>query len=175
MNFITFTDGDANRISTYSDWSDDNRIRPDRTSAVINVDGTMVKARVGSRSMTSALLKNMKKKYGINTIGFFMADTNSDWRQRLWIMADELYKYIEDYKSQANKEYRTNKCVHEQNVLGYNEYYLVKGGKNLETQEDEFAVAEDASNASIRTAFKKFTKSKKQNKVLLTKFGKAVA
>jgi hypothetical protein len=176
MNFITFTDGDANRISTYSDWCNNgNMFRPDRTSAVINVDGTMVKARVGSRSMTSALLKNMKKKYGINTIGFFMADTNSDWRQRLWIMADELYKYIEDYKSQANKEYRTNKCVHEQNVLGYNEYYLVKGGKNLETQEDEFAVAEDASNASIRTAFKKFTKSKKQNKVLLTKFGKAVA
>tara|TARA_R110001606_G_scaffold376589_2_gene535329 strand:+ start:134 stop:718 length:585 start_codon:yes stop_codon:yes gene_type:complete len=176
MNFITFTDGDANRISTYSDWCNNgNMFRPDRTSAVINVDGTMVKARVGSRSMTSALLKNMKKKYGINTIGFFMADTNSDWRQRLWIMADELYKYIEDYKSQANKEYRTNKCVHEQNVLGYNEYYLVKGGKNLETQEDEFAVAEDASNASIRTAFKKFAKSKKQNKVLLTKFGKAVA
>ena len=176
MNFITFTDGDANRISTYSDWCNNgNMFRPDRTSAVINVDGTMVKARVGSRSMTSALLKNMKKKYGINTIGFFMADTNSDWRQRLWIMSDELCKYIEDYKSQANKEYRTNKCVHEQNVLGYNEYYLVKGGKNLETQEDEFAVAEDASNASIRTAFKKFAKSKKQNKVLLTKFGKAVA
>ena len=51
----------------------------------------------------------------------------------------------------------------------------MKGGKNLETQEDEFAVAEDASNASIRTAFKKFAKSKKQTKVLLTKFGKAVA
>ena len=175
MNFITFTDGDANRISTYSDWSNDNMFRPDRTGAVINVDGTMVKSRVGSRSMTSALLKNMTKKYGINTIGFFMADTNSDWRQRLWIMADELNKFSEEYKSGANKEYRINKCVHEQNVLGYNEYYLVKGGKNLETQEDEFAVADDASNASIRTAFKKFSKSKKQNKVLLTKFGKAVA
>jgi hypothetical protein len=175
MNFITFTDGDANRISTYSDWSNDNMFRPDRSGAVINVDGTMVKSRVGSRSMTSALLKNMTKKYGINTIGFFMADTNSDWRQRLWIMADELNKFSEEYKSGANKEYRINKCVHEQNVLGYNEYYLVKGGKNLETQEDEFAVADDASNASIRTAFKKFSKSKKQNKVLLTKFGKAVA
>ena len=175
MNFITFTDGDANRISTYSDWSNDNMFRPDRSGAVINVDGTMVKSRVGSRSMTSALLKNMTKKYGINTIGFFMADTNSDWRQRLWIMADELNKFSEEYKSGANKEYRINKCVHEQNVLGYNEYYLVKGGKNLETQEDEFAVADDASNANIRTAFKKFSKSKKQNKVLLTKFGKAVA
>ena len=60
-------------------------------------------------------------------------------------------------------------------MLGYNEYYLVKGGKNLETQEDEFSTEEDASNTSIRNAFKKYAKSKKLNKVLMTKFGKAVA
>lgn len=175
MNFITFTDGDANRISTYRELSDDNLIRPDYYSAVLNVDGTMIKTSAGSREMSSALLKNMVKKYSVNTIGFFMTDNNSSWRQRLWIMADELYQYSEEYKTKANKEYRNNKCVHEQNVLGYNEYYLVKGGRNLAAQEDEFAVAEDASNANIRTAFKKFAKSKKQNKVLLTKFGKAVA
>jgi len=175
MNFITFTDGDANRISTYSDWSNDNLFRPDRNSTVLNVDGAMITAKVGSRSVTSALLTNMQKKYGVNTIGFFMADSSSDWRQRLWIMADELNVYSEEYKNNANKEYRSNKCVHEQNVLGYKEYYLVKGGSNLSASEDDFEVKEDASNANIRTAFKKFAKSKKQNKVLLTKFGKAVA
>ena len=175
MNFITFTDGDANRITTRTDWSNDNLFRPDRSGAVVNVAGSMVKSSIGSRSMTSSLLKNMEKKYGINTIGFFMADNNSDWRQRLWIMADALKSYYEDYKSKANREYRQNKCVHEQNVLGYNEYYLVKGGNNLSSDEDEFTVKEDATNANIRNAFKKFAKSKKQNKVLLTKFGKAVA
>ena len=175
MNFITFTDGDANRIFTRTDWSDDNLFRPDASGAVVNVAGSMVKSSIGSRSMTSSLLKNMEKKYGINTIGFFMADNNSDWRQRLWIMADALKTYYEDYKSKANREYRQNKCVHEQNVLGYNEYYLVKGGSNLSSDEDEFTVKEDATNANIRNAFKKFAKSKKQNKVLLTKFGKAVA
>ena len=175
MNFITFTDGDANRITTYSDWSNDNLFRPDRNRTVLNVDGNMITARVGSRSVTSALLTNMQKKYGVNTIGFFMADSSSDWRQRLWIIADELNVYSEKYKTNANKEYRSNKCVHEQNVLGYKEYYLVKGGSNLSASDDDFEVKEDASNANIRTAFKKFAKSKKQNKVLLTKFGKAVA
>ena len=175
MNFITFTDGDANKISTYSDWSNNNLFRADRNSTVLNVDGNMITAKVGSRNVTSALLTNMQKKYGVNTIGFFMADSSSDWRQRLWIMADELNVYSEEYKNNANKEYRSNKCVHEQNVLGYKEYYLVKGGSNLSASEDDFEVKEDASNANIRTAFKKFAKSKKQNKVLLTKFGKAVA
>lgn len=175
MNFITFTDGDANRIQTYTPWGDENVIRSDRYSSVIQVDGRMIKTSVGSRNVTKALLDNLSKNYGVNNIGFFMADSNQDWRQRLWIMAEEKKVYSEEYKSLANKEYRLNKCFHEQNVLGYNEYYLVKGGKNLGAESDEFAVSDDASTANIRTAFKKFAKSKKQNKVLMTKFGKAVA
>ena len=173
MNFITFTDGDANNISTYT--RSDAEIWPDRHNAVIQVDGTMIKTKTGSRVVTKSLLDNLSKKYNTNNIGFFMADDNHHWRQRLWILASSLNKHSEDYKRDANKEYRQNKCVTVDNVLGYNEYYLVKGGKNLETQEDDFSVKDDASNANIRTAFKKFAKSKKQNKVLMTKFGKAVA
>jgi len=173
MNFITFTDGDANNISTYT--RSDAEIWPDRHNAVIQVDGTMIKTKTGSRVVTKSLLDNLSKKYNTNNIGFFMADDNHHWRQRLWILANSLNKHSEEYKKDANKEYRQNKCVTVDNVLGYNEYYLVKGGKNLETQEDDFSVKDDASNANIRTAFKKFAKSKKQNKVLMTKFGKAVA
>ena len=175
MNFVTFTDGDANRINTWYDGSNDNMFRPDRYNAIIEIAGTMIKSRTGSRSVTKAILDNMSKKYGTNNIGFFMSDDSSSWRQRLWVLAEESNKWFDTFKAAANKEYRLNKCVALDNVLGYNEYYLVKGGKNLETQEDEFQVKEDASNANIRTAFKKFAKSKKQNKVLMTKFGKAVA
>ena len=175
MNFITFTDGDANRMSVYHKGNDDNRIWPDRYNVAFSIDGSFIKCKNGSRNITKALLGNMKKKYGTNNIGFFMANDNSDWRQRLWILSDELNKYSDEYKAEANKEYRKNKCVSVNNVLGYKEYYLVKGGKNLDTQEDEFSVSDDASNANIRTAFKKFAKSKKLNKVLMTKFGKAVA
>jgi len=135
----------------------------------------MIKTKTGSRVVTKSLLDNLSKKYNTNNIGFFMADDNHHWRQRLWILANSLNKHSEEYKKDANREYRQNKCVTVDNVLGYNEYYLVKGGKNLETQEDDFSVKDDASNANIRTAFKKFAKSKKQNKVLMTKFGKAVA
>lgn len=176
MNFITFTDGDANRIAQYYGRNENvETIYPDRHNAVIMVDGSRVKTRTGSRQVTKNLLENMKKKYGTNNIGFFMADDAGAWRQRLWIVSEELGIYSEEYKSNANKEYRKNKCVNAQNVLGYSEYYLVKGGNNLSTEEDEFEVSHDASNANIRNAFKKFAKSKKQNKILMTKFGKAVA
>ena len=173
MNFITFTDGDANKISTYM--RDSSDIYPDRHNAIINVDGSMLKTKTGSRELTKTLLNNLSKKYNVNNIGFFMADDNQHWRQRLWILSDEKNIYSEDFKKDANKEYRKNKCVTVENALGYDQYYLVKGGKHLSTQEDDFDVSQDASNANIRTAFKKFAKSKKQNKVLMTKFGKAVA
>lgn len=175
MNFITFTDGDANRIGVYNNQNYDNSVFPDRHNAIINVDGSRIKTSTHSRKMTKNLLLNMEKKYGCNNIGFFMADDASDWRQRLWIVSDELNMDSYKYRDDAGKEYRKNKCVHAEDVLGYAQYYLVKGGNHLSTDTDEFEVSEDASNANIRNAFKKFAKSKKQNKVLMTKFGKAVA
>ena len=176
MNFITFTDGDANRLNQYYFGHHEPEIRPDRNNCVMKVDGSFIKSSYNhSRDITEDLLNNMAKKYGTNNIGFFIADTNQHWRQRLWILADAKKKYLDSFQKAANKEYRQNKCVSVDNVLGYKEYYLVKGGKSLETQEDEFEVKEDATKANIRSAFKKFAKSKKQNKVLMTKFGKAVA
>jgi hypothetical protein len=54
---------------------------------------------------------------------------------------------------------------------------LLKGGKTLSAQNEEFdeKVTEDMSDAQIRTAFKKFSKGKKTNKVLMTSIGQAVA
>ena len=104
-----------------------------------------------------------------------MADNAGEWKHRLWNIAHELKEEPMDYRSSAAKEYRKFKCVTANNVLGYSEYYLVKGGKSLDTTEEEFEVSEDASQANIRNAFKKYAKSKKLNKVLMTKFGKAVA
>lgn len=150
-------------------------LRPHTSEIVISVDGSRIKGSRYNNNLTAALLKNMKKKYNTNNIGFFMADTAGDWRQRLWSIAADKDMYADEFKTEAAKEYRKHKCVAVNNVFGYTEYYLVKGGRNLDTTEDEFEVAEDASQANIRNAFKKFAKSKKLNKVLMTKFGKAVA
>ena len=178
MNFITFTDGDANNVHRYSqipEGAQDKFIRPNGTEIIMSIDGSKVKGDRWSKSLTKNLLRNMKKKYNTNNIGFFMADNGGEWKHRLWNIANELREDPIDYRSAAGKEYRKFKCVTANNVLGYSEYYLVKGGRTLDTTEEEFEVSEDASQANIRNAFKKYAKSKKLNKVLMTKFGKAVA
>jgi hypothetical protein len=83
--------------------------------------------------------------------------------------------WAEDSRREAQKEYRKNKCVVRTNALGYNEFYLIKGGNQLATDDDEFDVNSDQTRGQMASAFKKYSKSKKLNKVLMTTFGRAVA
>ena len=52
---------------------------------------------------------------------------------------------------------------------------VVKGGKDLQTEEDIFTVKEDATKGQIRSAFRKFSKGKLENRMMLSKFVDMVA
>jgi hypothetical protein len=180
LNLITFTDGDSNHLRVISDKkmadmkfeSDDYYYSNDGFKILI--DGKAIKSET-RRLITAKLLQNLSDTYGINTIGFFMADNNHMWNSKLGDICWAENKIWEDWRSEARKEYTKNKCVTVEGYGGYNTYYLVKGNKNLDTDADEFDVNEDATKGQIGTAFKKYSKSKKLNKVLMTKFGAAVA
>ena len=75
------------------------------------------------------------------------------------------------------KQYRKNKVAVANNALGYDKFFMLKPGKDLSTENGEFseAVTEDMSTAQIRNSFKKFSKNKKNNKVLMKQLGGVVA
>jgi len=177
---ITFTDGDANSIRVVSDnkMADLKAVYDDgyysNSGFKILIDGKAIFAET-RRQITAKLLQNLNDTYRINTIGFFMADNNHMWNSKLGDICWSEGKYWEDWRVEARKEYTKNKCVTVEGYNGYNTYYLVKGNKNLDTNADEFDVNEDATKGQIGNAFKKYSKSKKLNKVLMTKFGAAVA
>ena len=115
---------------------------------------------------------NASQGYNTNTIGFFMADDNRHFMNRIQSahldgVRDTYMDYYSDeyinLKKDANAEYRKNKCVIKENVLGYNEYYIIKGGKSLSAQGDDVMdeITSDNSTAQIRNAFKKSAKSTK--------------
>jgi len=170
MNLIILSDGDSNSIYAY----EDQKIKAKKTRSNhysnirLHVDGKLLKLDGTGRVATYALLENISKRYACTTVGFFVSDRPHDWRSKLYEC--DIYDARD-----VSTEYRKNKCVSLKKKVGYDELYLVKGGKTLGAAEDDFEVAEDASTAKIRTAFKKFSASKKKNKVLLTNFGKAVA
>ena len=175
MNLVVFSDGEANRMQAYQDQSlEDNKVYTNGMWKGVNmmIDGKLVKSE-GRTGVTPAILENINKRLATNCIGFFMADNNRDFNNKV----DDIVgtTWAEDERKEAQKEYRKNKCVVRTNALGYNEFYLIKGGNNLETADDGFEVTHDHTRGQMATAFKKYSKSKKQNKVLMTTFGKAVA
>ena len=175
MNLVVFSDGESNSMRGYSDKSiSDNKVETNLGYSAINimVDGKLVKAE-GRKSTTKSLLENLRSRYGINCIGFFMADNSRMFNSKV----DDIVgmSWAEESRKEAQKEYRKNKCVVRTDALGYNEFYLIKGGSQLATEDDEFGVNSDQTRGQMASAFKKYSKSKKQNKVLMTTFGRAVA
>ena len=136
--------------------------------------GKNVKLKDTRREGTKGLLENLQKQFGLTTIGFFLADNGHNFKYKISDCDDQAY-WGEGMKK-YNREYAKNKCVTFKDELGYNELYIVKSWKGaLATDATEFEVNEDASKGQLTSAFKKYSKSKKLNKTLLTNFGKAVA
>ena len=173
MNLVVLSDGDANRIQAFRDGGlEDNKVETRGMFKGINmrIDGKMVKAE-NTNNVTQALLENINKRYNTSTIGFFMADDNRMFNHKI----AQIHGWNDGHRSEANKEYRKNKCVVRKSALGYDEFYLIKGGDKLAVEDDEFGVTSDQTKNQMANAFKKYSKSKKQNKVLMTTFGRIVA
>ena len=181
MSFVTLTDGDSNNLRVYQSNREDNAMptkfgrKGGEYSMVI--DKKMVKFE-GARSATQAILEHMQKRLGLTTVGFFIADNNRYMHNRCWHANNDSKTTKNQYydNKEGNSEYRKNRCIAFQDTLGYNEYYVLKK-TGLSTEEDEGfgSVEAGMSKGKLNSEFKKFAKSKKTNRVLMTKFAKAVA
>ena len=193
MNFVCLSDGDTNRMSVFQDSKlEDNKVKTgsEWRHGAMNIvcDGKIVPCRDRGKLATEDLLSNIKKRYNTTNLGFFIADDVRHFHNRVYAAMQSMNNKSEEYvnyysdeyanmKKTSSAEYRKNKCVVKENALGYDEYYVLKNGSTLKTEEDNNLdhIDADATTATVRNAFKKMSKSKKNNKVLLTRFGKAVA
>lgn len=178
MNLVVLSDGDANRFQIVKSFTVKYVDSDTYGKCLINIDGNKVELPDRGRWGTKALLKNIQKRYGVKTLGFFIADGSSNFWYKISdarVDGEGYGMYDNEDRKPYNRQYAKHKCVTFQDTLGYNEYYIVKNGKFLNTEDDGFDVAEDATKGQIQSEFKKYSKSKKNNKTLLTNFGKAVA
>src|SRR6056300_1093972 len=173
MNFVVISDGDKNGISIVKNRERDYTLTESYKGAIVNIMGEHIKLEDTRKKGTQSLLENLQKKFGCTTIGFFLADNAHNFKYKIEDCDEDCY-YDSSNMRKYQKEYNKKKCVTFKDALGYNEFYVLKS-KRLETDAEEFVTAEDASKGQLTTAFKKFSKSKKLNKTLLTNFGKAVA
>ena len=182
MNLVVLSDGDSNNLQVCRDYNLEDK-HADTISSWsgpmnILIDNKKIKIKGRRTIATKTLLENLKKRYDVTTLGFFIAQDRHDWSTK--IAQIEGQQWIDRHSSMYQdfqKQYRKNKVAVANNALGYDKFFMLKPGKDLSTENGEFseAVTEDMSTAQIRNSFKKFSKNKKNNKVLMKQLGGVVA
>lgn len=175
MNFVVISDGETDTTNVVKR-SNVNHVDYSWNKAVYVIDGKKIHGNTRAGG-TKALLENIQSQFNATTLGFFISNSQRDYRHILseatWEKRKNTVDHM-DYFTQAQKEFKIHRCVTINDVYGYNQFYILK--KNLmDTEADEFDVEDDATNRQIMQSFKKHSKSKKTNKTLLTNFGRAVA
>jgi len=190
INSIFLTDGDSHSSNLY--WTDEgtNTNHFDvRKQNVIVRDPVSKKSILiedthnyrQTSSMTEALVRFQREVFNINIVNFFLVD-----RMKKYEMQRQLEKVRESRGDTdtipewedvhlAMKEWRKNKYMIAPEMMGFNEQYLVAGGKSLEVEETSLEVAEDATVAQMAKAFKKFSSGKLEKRKLLSRFINMVA
>ena len=184
MNFVVISDGDTDALRVVNKAGFDHA-EIDRwygpSQTVMEIGGKRFKCTGTRTHMTEDLLNNIKNTFNATTLGFFIACDRHQYNRKLedvFHAANKAGSYWsdegEDFKKSTQRTFAKNKCAIFNSVLGYDDFYVLKA-QNLNTEADEFDVDADASKGQITNAFKKHSRSKKVNKVLLTQFGKSVA
>ena len=128
---------------------------------------------------TNDLLRILKDSVdGMNLVGFFIAGSGrsgrSDKRTISYVTDVSVWDdKMSDILKKVNKE---KYLAVEGGVTGYDEYYLLAGGLNLEVENETLDnELVGASKAKLKSAFGKMTKGKVQSRTLLNRFVKLVA
>ena len=170
VNVVFLTDGDAQ--SMYVDQPYETDMDTSGTTVIMDGKRFDLNRFSGYRDLTATLLDELRKEYTV--IGYFLAERPYDVRGKVWQSRDAFVS--DEEMKEILKEYRNNKFVSFSNVLGYDEFFIIRAERgSLNTEEDEFEVSENAKKGEIQRAFKKHANSKKANKLFATQFAKMVA
>lgn len=81
---------------------------------------------------------------------------------------------IEQKVKDVAKQLKTEKFL-VSNTLGFNSFFLVSGGNDLKTEEDEIEIEGKVTANKLKNAFMKMNKKKQINRVLVSKFIQGIA
>jgi hypothetical protein len=120
---------------------------------------------------TSVLYNVLKDRLGVNILGFYLIGRRFNHLSR-----DISYgtKGAPD-PNELMRMWRKEKSYVASNYLGYDKLYYIKDGQDLNVDNEDFVVKEDASKSQLTKAFKNFNKRKLTNRIVLKSFAEMVA
>ena len=131
------------------------------------------------RHLTDALLKVLKMRTGSKVLGFFVDDKTTIGRGTLnrYFPQEDFYGlgFKTFDRKKVNAEFRKNKVLVVTENTGYDELYLLAGGKMNVVDSGMETPSENAKKGEIKRLFAGSLKNSKSSRVVLNKFIKQVA
>lgn len=153
-----------------------NRVGPETNSSVSYVvDADTKRSYRVKKSITTTLLEILKDRTGTRLIGFYLTPKRRSNFDHLWVQ----YGNRSDYtgRDRAFAEFKNEKVYGFKNV-GYDEYYMIPGGADLDAEDeslDDLLGEAKATQSKLKNAFLKMNQGRLTNRVLLRKFIEQVA
>jgi len=174
MRLITLTDGESNnvRINEGADFNRDTMYNW-KAPIIVEVNGKkleLMRNYYDGLENTAKIIKAVAGK-DVTVMNFYITN-NQGLRQELY----RKYPYMESEQKAARKELKDNGALILDNDIGYDRrFIIIDKGRSLSGQTDDLEVDADATPAQIARAFKKFSGSKKNNRIVTKKFAEMVA
>ena len=173
MRLITLTDGESNPTRYHSGSDLEHRDVSWRDPIMIEVNGKNISlgsSYADSLENTSKCIKALCGK-DITSVNFFITDAKNFSRELY-----RLHPWDNDEQNKLRKEMKNNGTVLLNDDIGYDHRFLILNkSASLSTNTESLVVKSDATNAQITNAFKKYSGSKKNNRILTTKFADMIA
>ena len=165
VNTIFLTDGVSHRI--YDSVFKDRSVNRSYDEKYLRKDNVCLTQR-STLKQTKTLLNLLKKKTNCNILGFFLTYHNS------FIYDLDLAK---DYKEHEKMkiEWRKKKFIITNNFSGYDEFYVIKTDKTFNVDDDEMEIDSTKTSSAIKRQFMKYSKGKREKRIILSKFIETIA
>ena len=125
---------------------------------------------------TPVFYQILRDRLGVNVLGFYLIGKKFKSKSfDIAIDTDSKDKHGFTNSDDIMRTWRKEKSFVAANYLGYDRLYYIKDGQDLNTDDGEFVVKEDASKSQITRAFKSFNKKKLSSRIVLKSFAEMVS
>lgn len=171
LTFVTLTDGESNsvRLVSGNDLERDSYVKP----IVVPINGKNITLKREYRRDADSTGKIMNAVFGKNTrkINFYICD-NSGFRGQLYAHLP----FKETEQKAARKQMRDDGAWVLDKNSGYDRRFIILDkNASMSGESENLDVEDNATPAQIAKAFKKFSGSKKGNRVITKKFAEVIA
>jgi hypothetical protein len=179
VNAVFLTDGESHMNSNFWKSDADGDLKTEyfasNKNSTFYVDPITKKNYTNQRysrgGSTTILYKILKDRLNVNILGFYLIGKRFNHISR-----DISYgtKGAPD-PQELMRMWRKEKSYVASNYLGYDKLYYIKDGQDMQIENEDFVVKEDASRSQLTKAFKNFSKRKLTNRIVLKSFAEMVA